>query len=159
MDLQSCSCKFRPRNLDSTDGYRVLQRKDIFISLPTNLYRTFLYHDPVKQKHREMRGLTSAGRKYRGLRGKVSQKSSRFENVTTDINFLDRDITTIRPALPNVALGNVISNFLLSAIAKIQISSVFVTTRVARKLSTSAFLLDWRENWAWFRNRVPKTPN
>jgi hypothetical protein len=147
LDLQSCSCKFRPRNLDSTDGYRVLQRKEIFISLPTNLYRTFLYHDPVKQKHREMRGLTSAGRKYRGLRGKVSQKSSRFENVTTDINFLDRDITTIRPALPNVALGNVISNFLLSAIAKIQISSVFVTTRVARKLSTSAFLLDWRENW------------
>jgi hypothetical protein len=102
--------------------------------------------NPV-HKHREMRGLTSAGRKYRGLRGKVSQKSSRFENVTTDINFLDRDITTIRPALPNVALGNVISNFLLSAIAKIQISSVFVTTRVARKLSTSAFLLDWRENW------------
>ena len=46
-----------------------------------------LYSSPFLEKHRELRGLTSAGRKYRGLQGKVNNKQSIF-SLTPFFRFL-----------------------------------------------------------------------
>ena len=85
----------------------------------------------MQWKHREMRGLTSAGRKYRGLRGKV-----RFETLYTSLSkhtfhtfwsfsanpqtsfSIFRATTTTRPAPQSAAPGSATSRFPSSATVK-----------------------------------------